>query len=111
MNADQPKPAVIDKSTLFHKYWKRFLPLWIFPGVFMCVQLMEDFIGIGPLRTAAVILSFIVFLAGFTFASVPYMRREVSSSQMMTLWAPSVGVWILLVIVRGIVFALIGRPL
>jgi hypothetical protein len=108
---NQPKPPVIGSKALFQRYWKNFLLFWSFPLLLMAGQLIQDFVGTGALRTVTTVISFIDFFIGLAIASITYMRRELSWSQTIMLGSPFMGVWILLVIVRGIIFTLIGRPL
>ena len=98
-------------SNLFARYWRRFLPLWLFPVAFMGACLIGDFSSNRGLLYGGLAVTVVYFFVSFFWAQCLWFRGEISYVQTIALSAPFMGVWVLLVLVRAVLFTFIGKPL
>ncbi len=97
--------------TLFSKYWRRFLALWLFPFIFMGACLIGDFSAQSTVFYVALTMAGVYFFVSYFWAHRLYVRGEITGVQELALAAPFLGLWVALVLLRAIVFAVISKAL
>ena len=102
----------VDNKNAFERYWRSFLPFWLFPVLVTMIVLVGDFTDrYISFKPAAFVVSVTYFLVSFFLPGRFYFRRELSWSQTLLLYLPGIAIWVAVVILRGVVLFIVGRPL
>lgn len=100
-----------ESVNLFAKHWRRVLPLWLFPLVFMGHVAISDFSAYAMLGQISKWIAYAYLFVSFFWAHRLYISRTVTAVQAMALYSPFLVIWLALVLIRALVFAIVGRPL
>ncbi len=100
------------ESHLFRRYWRTFLPIWLFPLAVLATVLLADFASrdvVSSVLPYAVVGIFVYFIIAAIWLIGPWRRGEISYFQGWILSVPLGVVAVVCVLIRSLLAQLLRR--